>query len=341
MTCAINKTPHSAIFIVCNADASSGFGHLLRCLSLAQALRNQQVSVVLAGFFSDRAQEFINYFNFEYRLSEQNSIVQTLQGLPKNASVVLDSYAFEIEQLIADQRYVLIDDFCRFTSYPVEGVINFTLKAEQYDYLKKDSKSQALGLGYFLPHPSLHKVPSKFIDQPKKILIMIGSGDTFGLVSRLVDLIPALDDNFEVKVLGTKPEPYSHSSRVRFYPPQKAVQSFYQWADLCITSGGLAKYEAAYLEKPAIVFSQTDAEYEETIEFAEHGLCFDFGLASRFCSEQFAQSFRSLLANTEKRRAAYLCATKAFAQNSSHNAVEFIVGCFGAVQKNQESRCLN
>lgn len=316
------------VFIVCHADKSSGLGHLLRCLCLAVELRRRYVEVIIVGHFSEQAIEFIRYFNVDYRFKQEICIEQLLKTLPGHANILIDSYELKISKLRGDQKYILIDDFCRFEHYPVAGVLNFTLKACQYNYLLKGAKSQALGLKYFLGHPSLKKVSTPFIDRPQKILILIGSGDPFGLVERVIRAILCLNRNFQLKVLGGEVSASLNTQDINVYGPQKDIDGFYQWADVCITSGGLAKYEAAYLAKPAIVFSQTEAELKETVEFSEAGLCFNFGLASEFCGQSFTQSFVALLENPERRKSAYKKALQVFPKDSAKNAAQYIIDCF-------------
>lgn len=315
------------IYIVCNADNKTGLGHLLRCLSLAKELQMLDKYVQLVGYFSQTAIEFIDSQFLDYQHRNTAEIAKTLKSLPANAQIVLDSYDYQAVDLIATQKTILIDDFCRLSHYPVQGVINFTIHATQYNYKKKGAQAQALGLDYFLPHPTLKTTCSAFNPLPNKLLILIGSGDPTNLVPKMLNALNNLPYHFEIRVLTNKAIQANTKHQLEIYPLQRDINPFYQWADMLITSGGLAKYEAAFVHKPAVVFSQTLGEQAETLDFAKAGLCYDFGLAEVFDGMIFAENFITLLTDIERRVLAFQESQKLFKEDSSARAAEFVQHC--------------
>lgn len=320
--------PSRTTYIVCNADSKTGLGHLLRCLSLASQLKRLQQSICLVGHFSDTAQAFIETLKISYNPVQSHLIAIILQSLPNNAQIVLDSYDYQLEDLRTEQHYVLIDDFCRLGYYPVLGVINFTFNATQYDYQNKGAASQALGLNYFLPHPRLKPSRQIFNPDPKKLLIVIGSGDPFQLTIKLLGALNSLNHPLVIRVLTPNNFHVQSKHTLDVYPLQQDINPFFQWADVLITSGGLAKYEAAYVHKPAVVFSQTAGELSETKDFAKADLCFDFGLAESFDGMSFAEKFEKWLSDTAIRKNAFETSHQLFKADSALHAANYVQACF-------------
>jgi spore coat polysaccharide biosynthesis predicted glycosyltransferase SpsG len=318
------------LYIVCNADSTAGLGHLIRCLSLASQLKALQQSICFVGCFSDTAQDFIKKLEFDYYDAKTNNIATILQLLPSDAGVILDSYDYEAEDLLTGQYYVLIDDFFRLSHYPVLGVINFTINADQYDYKNKGALSQALGLSYFLPHPRIAPCQRSFNSKTEKILILIGSGDPFGLTSQLIEAFDSFEAPFVVRVLTASPMSVKSKHKLEIYPLQQDINPFFQWADCLITSGGLAKYEAAYVHKPAIVFSQNEGEFSETRYFAKATLCFDFGLAEFFDKIVFVEMFKNWLVNADLRKIAFEKSHLQFKADSAFRAACYVQACFSS-----------
>lgn len=316
------------LYIVCNAGIDNGLGHLLRCLSLATQLKLIKQRVCFVGYFSEVAQEFIRWLNIEYQAASTDKIATILRSLPTNACIVLDSYDYRVEDLLFEQRYVLIDDFCRLSHYPVMGVINFTLNSTQYDYQNKGAASQALGLGYFLPHPTLKPSRHIFNPTPRKLLIVIGSGDPFKLIVKLLEALNHLNYHLFIRVLTPNVFHFQSKHTLDVYPLQQDINPFFQWADILITSGGLAKYEAAYVHKPAVVFSQTSGELSETKDFAKADLCFDFGLAEFFDEMIFVQRFTKWLGDTVIRKKAFETSHQQFKEDCALHAAHYVQACF-------------
>jgi spore coat polysaccharide biosynthesis predicted glycosyltransferase SpsG len=184
-----------------------------------------------------------------------------------------------------------------------------------------------LGLDYFLPHPTLKNARKAFNPTPEKLLILIGSGDPTHLVTKLIEALNSVEYCFKIRVLTANSIKVHTKHQLEIYPLQRNINLFYQWADMLITSGGLAKYEAAFVHKPAVVFSQTVGEQAETLDFAKAALCFDFGRAQAFDGTVFADNFTRLLHDVKTRRLAYKHSQKMFKEDSAGRAAQFVQTC--------------
>ncbi|MDX1677259.1 glycosyltransferase [Arsukibacterium sp.] len=323
------KLDQRRVFFICDANHTSGMGHFLRCVSLALQLRNQKYQPTFIGEFSEAAIKLADYYSIDLQLSAQ-SIAQRLHCLPGASRVILDSYQYSCDELPEQHCYVLIDDFCLQSHYPVAGVINFTYQAKQYDYCAKGASHQALGIDYFLAHPSLTDVPATFSPVIERILILIGSGDVFKLSSQIVVALQSIRADLQIKVVGNQASALSDSvnGSVQYVPVSPNVNQYYQWADFCITSGGLAKYECAYIGKPAAVISLTEAEQSESDDFAASQLCFNLGYRSTITADRLSKDLTNIIFQPQKRLAAYKACLQAFSGHSGRAITEFVTDCW-------------
>jgi len=326
----MNNLTRQPVYFVCDANVSSGMGHFLRCISLATQLRQQKYEVIFVGEFSAAAQVFAKHYSIQLQLVLL-SVAARLQSLPPASRVVLDSYQYCYDELPYQHRYVLIDDFCLQNQYPVAGVINFTYQAHKYNYCDRGARHQALGLDYYLAHPALTRLPAAFSPEVRRILVLIGSGDPYQLSAKIVASLRSISLFFEIKVAGSTLHPTGCGKvdpALQYVPPIPDVSQYYDWADFCITSGGLAKYECAYLGKPAAVISLTAAEQSETDGFAASQLCFDLGYHSNIEPDRLIKDLAQIILQPQIRLAAHHACLQAFSGHSSQAITEFVTRCW-------------
>lgn len=319
------------VVIICDATEQTGLGHFLRCTVLALELQKQRCSVTFLGLFSQVALTIGRFYNLSLEPAN-GTVLQRVSTLPATSCIIIDSYQYNPEQLTKEHRFVLLDDFCRFSVYPVDGVINFTIGAIEYDYVARGARSQVLGLQYYLPHPDITGIQQKAEREGfSRVLIMIGSGDQHNMAPLLVSALLNLQLNLYIKVVTSQPE-LLHSignfANVELVPMVATVSDYYQWADFCITSGGLAKYECAYLGKPAAVISLTDEEAEETMQFSNAQLCFDLGHFRQQTVAGLAPRLAKILSDHVSFSSAQQACRTAFSADSAKRAAIFVINCF-------------
>lgn len=322
------------IFIVCNANESSGLGHLIRCISLAKSLKKTGSYIRFYGDFTNQGQMWLEKSGLDF-IHSPKDIATLLKEFSSESNVVLDSYKYDSNDLNSNLNYVVIDDFCHLTHYPVAGVINFTLMSSDYHYQSKGAHKVALGPKYFLPNPSLSQPVYKFHREVKNILVLIGSGDKFDLIPKIINALEFVLQSLNLRVITDKPFNEVSKHQIDILPFQAEINEYYQWADFCITSGGLAKYEAAYLGKPPAVISLTDSEQIETEHFAQANLCFDFGAVDDFDESLFAQTLTTILNNLAIREQAFKACQTYFYNDSADKTAQFVLGCFDLPERTE------
>lgn len=327
----MHSNTEPTVFFVCDANHITGMGHFLRCTSLAMKLQAMGYHSIFIGDFSSNTMAIAADYPIKIVPSAQ-TVPERLQQLPSSSRVVVDSYQYVCAELPGTHQYVLIDDFCTQSIYPVTGVINFTYRAHNYNYCEKGADYQALGLPYYLAHPSLSTVPGDFCPAVTRILVMIGSGDPYQLGNKVIAALQYIGRSFHIKVVtphSLKIQEHAVSCFVEPVPLISDVNHYYQWADFCITSGGLAKYECAYLAKPAAVMSLTAPEQQETDDFSADLLCFDLGYHSQITLDGLVKDLARIISKPHLRLAAHQSCLKAFNNHSAVAITEFVERCWG------------
>lgn len=189
-----------------------GLGHLMRCLSLAEAFRRNGHKVY---FFSklDEGIEKIKLENFEVvRLSSSKQETEGYSyGNPahladeaKEMNLLLQEYQIDIliiDNYNVDKEYfaalkpnvrelIYIDDVNKFP-YPVDIVVNGNITGEYLGYQKRD-ENQALLLGprYNMIRSEFRNMPCRFVrNKVYEIMITTGGSDPYNLTGVLLEIL--------------------------------------------------------------------------------------------------------------------------------------------------------
>ncbi len=129
----------------CDATADIGFGHLSRCIALAEALRISDVRSTFAGMFDTAAAQQISLAGFDCVTLQAPLNTDTAQRELAQITAIQGADFIVVDSYRADERYltdlkslgipiVLIDDFAKLQVYPCSAVLNFTWEAPSLDY---------------------------------------------------------------------------------------------------------------------------------------------------------------------------------------------------------------
>ena len=189
------------ILIRADGNAGIGAGHLMRCLTIAEALENKaQVGFVCADRDSAElamSKGFDAYvWGTDYKHMEQELPLweQLFDGNLRNRKILVDSYYVTNVYLEGLQTYgqvILLDDMCK-RPWNVDKLINYNAFAtkEMYDSLNSPYKTQYYVGGRYIP------IRKEFCGkdyQPKEhaenILITTGGGDCDNIAGQILDNI--------------------------------------------------------------------------------------------------------------------------------------------------------
>jgi UDP-2,4-diacetamido-2,4,6-trideoxy-beta-L-altropyranose hydrolase len=255
-----NDRPLTFAFL-CDGNAAVGLGHASRCLGLAEALADRGARCAFAGRYDATGSRLITGAGFRI---EAASAAERADGL------VVDSYDIDaagLERLATTppgRSLTVIDDFGGLLRYPAGAlIVNFSLAANAARY-DGDDLTVLRGPGYLLVRRAVAaqhgRVPR---EPPHHALVAIGGFDRTGLGPAAAAQLAAAGIEVDTVAGGERPH----------------LADAYALADLCVTGGGMTKYEAAFVGLPVAVLSQTPEEDEDTRQLASAGLCADLGYA--------------------------------------------------------------
>lgn len=181
-------------YIRADGNEKIGMGHIMRCLSIAEALRRQGAEVLFLtadekpvklieerGFAAKIL--FTYYDEMEVELPQLLSIFMggtdsTQQEKPK---ILVDSYfvtEFYLKNLGLSAKVILMDDEKRAV-YPCDGLVNYNIYGKTLGYEKEyPSKTKLfLGCGYMPLREQFRGRSYEVRDRAEHILLTTGGGD--------------------------------------------------------------------------------------------------------------------------------------------------------------------
>ena len=240
-----------------------GFGHINRCLSLAQAFDelNYKCEFTIMGDAS--IQNLITYFKvkiFDW-ISNQEHLFEELS---KNDVVVIDSYkapAILINEFSKlNKNLLFFDDYNRI-NYPAGYIINGALNAEQIYEVKSENIIYYLGPDYQTLRSEFWNVGiNKKQSSIKNILITFGGDDSRNLTPMVINLLNEYNpDLIKTVIVGnsfTSIEQIdllkSEKTEIVFNPTANKICELMSNSDLAICGAGQTLYELARVKTPVL-----------------------------------------------------------------------------------------
>lgn len=330
----------------CDATAAIGFGHLSRCIALAEGLELYGTDSAFAGQFDPAAIQMIADSGFAHvelsRPVNSEDAARELAGIAgaRDADfLVLDSYRIDSQYLSnlkeAGVATVLFDDFCALDDYPCSVVLNFTWEAAQFDY--PEGPKLLLGPNHLPARRKLVALREQSIVKDRSgeaanILVAIGGSDPKGITARVLRMLGDVGIHACVQVIGAQGDELAAllgalGEGSRLLTRQPDLSEPLLWADAAITGGGLIKYESAFMGVPAAAIAQNSGQDGETQMLAAAGLVFDLGLADSVSDQQLSSALRHFLSSAELRSDMAKRMGETFVPDPSAHAAKAILEC--------------
>ncbi len=283
------------IAIRVDANEHIASGHLVRCLSIADALFSLGEEVVF--YTSDEfAEQMIINHGFKVIClhndwSNKESEIDPLRTeLEKSRPrlLLIDSYQVTERYLKLLRQIVklaYIDDLNAF-DYPVDMVINYSIYAEDLDYPK--NKDYILGMQY-APLRKQFDISDDTLDreirersQNKQILLTTGASDLYHTAGKIIDTIlsePKLDSYRIVVVKGkfwddpaiiSKAEQYM--DRLTILENVENMAELMLQSTMAVSAGGSTLYELCACCVPTVTFASADNQFGNVKGFEHQGL---------------------------------------------------------------------
>jgi len=268
------------LLIRADAGPAIGSGHVMRCLALAEAWKDDggEVIVLLAA----SAQ------SLEERLSAEATAILHIACEPGSREdagetvriareyrvdrVVIDGYHFGAEYQTqlrdAGLGFLVIDDYGHAAGYYANLVLNLNMYADPSLYPVHEPATRfLLGTRYallrreFLAYTGFRRTIPPVA---RKILVTFGGGDPDNLSGVVTEILKDLPvDDLEVVVIagGISPHLDALRSSVRDLP-HISIRSnvtdmprLMAWADMAISAGGSTSWELAFMGLPSLLYT--------------------------------------------------------------------------------------
>ena len=276
--------------VVFRVDASlqMGTGHVMRCLTLANELQQQNHEIfficreltgnhillikyrVLVLPKNDNFQSDSLYLNWLGATQEQDA-EQTIKAIPKNTDLlIVDSYAIDEiwhKQLRPYTKKIMVIDDLADRQFDCDVLLNQNLGTQIEDYKDKvpNDCELLLGCDYALLRPEFPNLREKALikrkntKEIKNILISMGGSD---ITNKTYDILQEVTDDLNIVVIlgGLS----SHNKMIQNYAKNKKnvkvvidannISGLMLDADLAIGAGGSTSWERCCLGLPTLLY---------------------------------------------------------------------------------------
>lgn len=276
--------------IAIRADGNNeiGIGHVMRCLTVAEALRDKGADVVFY-LADDSCKELVSDRGFQWvilgtkydRLEEETEILLPALEEGGAETVIVDSYYVTpeyLQELRKKFRTVYLDDLNRF-EYPVDLLINYNVFAKETDYpyamsyeqdesgtvcaQKKQERTVLLaGPNYAPVRKEFSQCRRSSWDKAEHCLISLGGSDAYSLSLKISKKMLESTDLVLHVVCGPfnrckqeLRELEKEEARIVIHENVADMWNLMKQCDIAISAAGSTMCELATAGLPAVTFS--------------------------------------------------------------------------------------
>lgn len=303
------------LFIRTDANTTMATGHMMRCLSIADAAKGLGVETVFIVTSAEsgnmplsRGYEIINldrqWDDFQGEIPVISDIIARLNI----ECILVDSYWVSKEYMKAISsltKTAYIDDLHE-TIWPCGVLINYAVYCDLFDYEHEYPDSvRLLGSDYMPLRQEYMSVRDRVVGDTKEILVVTGGSDELHFMLNTVSAVLAADDlssmHFtfvcgrfntdidELMRLGDK------ADNISIYPSLPTLKESMENADILVSAGGTTLYEMAATGLPGIIFRMADNQKNNVDAFAKMELIVDAGdIRYNFSYDELLNMIREL-----------------------------------------------
>ncbi len=342
-----------------DAYAGVGFGHLKRCLTIAECFRHRGENVfftlcgdsIATGLVRDAGYD-VYLVQGDAGFSDQANAIGD-QNLENADIAVLDlAHSFAIRDSQGFSSYlravkqncftVLIDSFGAQSLR--ENVAELCCDVLVSPYLGEQKSeydieyAEFLGVHYFVLDSAYLDMRDKQINEyAKKLLITCGGSDPTLVSSRVLNALgkfdkrvldiklvigPGFSDRLERELLRIAD---ASPHNVIFVKAPDNLSEAMEWCDLAIATSGLTKYELAATGTPAILMSIDQSHDAVNQNFSCANSVIDLGVVSKVSDVDLTDSFWNLLEDRESRIQLSMAGRSLVKGDGAHNLVDGIL----------------
>ena len=278
------------IYIRADMNAQIAMGHIMRCLSIADALHGlgEPVRFILAdeqavSLLKQRGYDAIvlhtKWNHMEEELPVLSQVIQNehIEKMLIDSYQVTQRYLTELSKLVT---IFYIDDLKLF-EYPVDAVICYANYWKKFQYEINDKRTTyLLGMKYVPLKQAFWNCEAKIIsEKANNLLILTGGSDPFNVTEQILDSIDTYQFQTIDVICGIYNtnynkfvKKYENNKNIKFHQAVNNIEQYMKNADIAISAGGTTLYELCAIGTPAISFSFADNQLDNVRQFQEDGL---------------------------------------------------------------------
>lgn len=276
------------IYIRVDANNIIATGHLFRCISIAEALRElgEDVTFVMAdnngvSFLEGRFQYII--LDTDWRdMNSELAILRDILSQEDSRKLIIDSYQVTEEYLSGLRKYVktiYIDDVNAFY-YDVDELICYANYYRNNKYEERYFKTKLLlGCNYVPLRKEFRNVPDKVIKTDvEELLIMSGGTDSYNFIGNILENI----DSYQYKRVNAICGRYNTNfdvlykkykgTNVNIVRSTDNIIEYMLSADVAISASGVTLYELCACGTPTLSYVMADNQIDNAVQFDKDGI---------------------------------------------------------------------
>jgi UDP-2,4-diacetamido-2,4,6-trideoxy-beta-L-altropyranose hydrolase len=262
-------------------------GHFMRCLSIAQGIRNAKGNVLFISA-DERAKILSEQYQFQAvqldtKWDEMDFEVDKLTDIICKYRVdkmLVDSYYVTEGYLRKLSEYVeliYIDDLNKFR-YPVDTLINYNIYFNIFNYTqtyRETNTKLILGPRYAPLRREFRGINRNIYDNVENVLITTGGSDTYGVAEHLIEAMIKDEGLSHINIhviagryskLDKKIDPKLYPN-IHVYKSVKNMSDLMKQCDIAVTAGGSTMYELCACGLPSVSFIMADNQIFATEAF--------------------------------------------------------------------------
>lgn len=280
----------SRIGIRADANEIVATGHVMRCLAIADALRETGEKPVFVAaddapksLVLSRGYEFVslgtNWQNMEEETGQMRDVIKKyrMEALLVDSYYVTRAYLEELQSMVP---VMYMDDLGKEV-YGIDALVCYANFWQKFEYEKKYQNTKlCLGMGYAPLKKEFCLCGEKEIQEiPNHLLLLSGGTDPYHALDRILKGIP-LEKWQRIDVVCGKynedyiklQHEYASQKRIVLHQNVTNLVDFMQDADIAVSAGGVTLYELCAVGTPTVSYSFADNQIDNVEQFAEDGL---------------------------------------------------------------------
>lgn len=272
----IESGPAPLLVLRADGDPSTGIGHLMRCLALAQAwMARGRAAVLLSAGTAGWARRFSEAGVRVERVRSAHpdgadlhttlAALGRLQPGRRPAWLALDGYHFDRDYQAAVTgagiRLMVVDDTAHLGRYEAEVVVNQNPGADRLPYDCPPAGVQLLGPRYAMLRPEFtaSRARRRIPAVGRRVLVTLGGGDPGGVLDAVTEALARIPiPGMEATVVAARAirlplATGGAAAHVRVLRDPPDMAALMAWADVAVSAAGGTALELACLGVPSLL----------------------------------------------------------------------------------------